>query len=328
MNSKTKKKTFRNIILGLLIVLGVSVLALQLVAANQVSKFLDRKKPAHIKLSYSDIDVNLLKGQIHLKEVTMGFFNRDSAIRHTDVKMQDLTLTGLSYWQFLTNNTIGAEELNLNNPEVNYYSQRRVKPEDKEPKGVVNLLKTIQLEKLSVVDGQFIMFKNGQDSLQIKAPKINISIYDLYTDPEQIKEKIPLAYGNYDFESSEIFVDLGLYEKLDVGQLKLNDKRVKIGSLNLVSKYNRQALSEVIQTERDYVDLRIPEITFKSIEFGFDKNRFFVSSGAGMIQNPKLTSYRDKLVEDNVEKQKLYGTLLRNLPIDLSIYDHSVNMVQ
>lgn len=319
MNSKTKKRTFRNTILGLLFVLGVSVLALHLVAANQVSKFLDRKLPAHIKLSYSEIDVNLLKGQIHLEEVTMGFFNRDSAIRHTDVKMQDLTLTGLSYWQFLTKNTIGAEELNLNKPEVNYYSQRRVNPEDKESKGVVNLLKTIQLEELSVVDGQFIMFKKGQDSLQVKAPKINISIYNLHTDSERIKQKIPLTYGNYDFESSEIFVDLGPYEKLEVGQFEMNDKKVKIGSLSLVSKYDRQALSKVIPTERDYVDLRIPEVTFKSIDFGFNKNRFFVSSESGMIQSPKLASYRDKLVADNVEKQKLYGTLLRNLPISLSI---------
>lgn len=313
------KKVFRNVLIALLLVTMVAGLIIQLSAKSQVSNFLNRKIPSHIKLSFDDIDVNVLSGKIQLHDISIDFFNRDTALSHTTAKMETLTLDGLGYWKFLMANTISADELNLKHPEVLYYSHKRVARKDTLSQGVVQLLKTIKLEKLSIDDGRFLMYKEGADSVQVMAPNINFSIYDLKTDSELIKEKIPLVYGNYTFNSSEIFVNLGPYEKLDVNQFELTKENLKIEKLNLISKYDKSELSKVLKTERDHIDLKIPEVNIRAIDFGFKKERFFVAAEFGSIQGPQLNTFRDKLVADNIEEQQLYGTLLRNLPIDIAI---------
>src|SRR5690606_10251228 len=113
--------------------------------------------------------------------------------------------------------------------------------------------------------------------------------------------------------------DLGPLLGLNAARLEVSDQNLLIGDLKLKTKYNRKELSKVIKTERDHLDLTIPEITFNGIDFGFHGERFFTTVEEGSISQADLKIFRDKMVPDDMRYKPLYSKLLRDLPIDLNI---------
>jgi len=315
---KTKKR-LRNALFVSATLLLVILFILQLRAAVAVENYLDRKLPSHIALKYDDIDVNVLRGKVELNDIDLNISNRDTAIAHTTAHIEKLSLDGFGYWNFWALNTISAKKLRLVGPQVKYFLQNRTKPKDTVHNGIVNLLKQIKLNKLVVENGYLIMYQEKPDSILVKAPKINFSVSDLETGPEIIREMMPLTYGDYDFDSRKIMVDLGSFEKLNISRINIKDDNLVVDSLVVLSKYNKKELSRKVVVERDHINLNIPQINFDSIGFGFDKRTFYLSSSLGTFKSPELALYRDKLVADDLSEKRLYAEILRKLPLKLNL---------
>ena len=62
-----------------------------------------------------------------------------------------------------------------------------------------------------------------------------------------------------------------------------------------------------------------------NMDFGFNKERFFLNSSSLALQKPKMEIYRDKLVQDDYEQKKLYSRMLSELPIDLNVSEVKIN---
>ncbi|MBC6998122.1 hypothetical protein [Cytophaga sp. FL35] len=317
MPSSLTKKIALYVLAGLV---SLTLLALGYVhvrAEDWVADFLQRKIPTHINLEYDHIQTNILNGSITITNVEMAIKDRDSLKLHTTIQLNSISLIDLEYGPFFLKDNIVVSQLDVDKPEVNYYISKDYPQKKKERQGVVSLLKTIEVEKLKVVEGVLTVHKN--DSTTLKAASINFEANHIQTSPEQIKKRIPVTYGSYDLDIREVFVDLGAYEKLTVKELKFHDGNVRVEDLTLASKYDRQKLSEFIPVERDYVNLKIPEIQLDSIEVSFIGDSLSVTTGNGKIINPIAEIYRDKLVKDDVSQKKLYSQMLRELPLYLHV---------
>ncbi|MFC4097531.1 hypothetical protein [Euzebyella saccharophila] len=315
-SSQTKKIT----IYALTGLVSLTLLALGYVhvkAEEWVADFLQRKIPAHINLEYDGIQTNIINGSITVTDVQMEIMDRDSLNLHTKIELNSISLVDLEYGPFFFKDKIVISQLDVEEPEVNYYISKDYSQPNEERQGVVSLLKTIEVEKLKVAEGAISIHK--KDSVTFRAAKVNFMANHIQTSPEQIKKRIPVIYGPYDLDLKEVFVDLGEYEKLTVKELKFHDGNVRVGDLTLASKYDRQKLSDFIPVERDYVSLKIPEITLDSIEVSFIGDSLSVATGNGKIIKPKAEIYRDKLVKDDVSQKKLYSQMLRELPIYLHV---------
>ena len=317
-----QKKLKSSLLISLVLILALSLAIITVVyfkAESMVVDFLDRKLPHHVQLEYESIDVNVFTGDVELKDITVQLLNRDSMLVHTKVEMEALALNGLSYWQFFVKKNIDVDRLNLERPIVEHYQSKVLPQQDKERQGVVQLLKTIEIEALNVVDGQLTLFQKEEDSMALEAKKINFSLMNAKTGPEQIKERIPITYGHYRFATENVFVDLGPYEQLQVGTIILDDGDAKVKDLNLRSKFSKAELSRKIRTERDHIVLNIPETTLDSIHVGFKNDTLSVSTGPGLITKPVAEIFRDKLTDDDMTHKKLYSKMLRELPIYIKV---------
>lgn len=304
------------------LLLAVAILAVviaQWMAKDAVANFLVRKLPPHVQLEYKMIDVNVLTGTVGLKDVVLDFYDRDSLLLNTKVKMNAISLEGLGYWDYLFHKKIKVQRLLLDAPAVRYYPYRILPQRENEPKGVVNLLKSIEVKKLSVKNGRLDLLQQGEDSIGVRVRDVNFYVTDARTGPELIAQKLPVDYGGYELHTDSVYVNLSPYEELEVSGVLWNRDHAKVTGLQLHSKYSKSELSTHLATERDHIDLRIPEVDLDSIRFGFERDTFYIATGAGTIHKPDLEIYRDKLVADDTTLKKLYSRSLRQLPIHIDV---------
>ena len=315
----TKNSVVRIFFLLVLVFTAVVIIA-QILAKSAVADFLERKLPHHVQLKYESMDANVLSGTIGLQDISLDFYDRDSILLNTKVTMDAISLEGLGYWNFLVNAKIDVQRLLLTRPEVRYYPYRVLpKKRDAEPMGVVQLLKAIEIEKLSVENGRLDILQQGEDSIALSVKNVNFSVDNARTGPELITKQVPVEYENYELNADSLYVDLGPYEKLDASTIFWNQAQAKVTGLQLHSKYTKDELSRHLTTERDHIALKIPEMDLDSIKFGFEKDTFFINTGAGIIRKPDLEMYRDKLIADDKTTKQLYSQSIRQLPIHINV---------
>jgi len=186
MSKKLTKKPIVQIVLVILTVFVVGIAIAQLMAKNAVSNFLIRKLPHHVQLNYNGMDVNVLNGTVSLKDITLDFYDRDSMLLNTSVRMDDIALEGLGYWDFLFHKKIDVKQLLLKRPQVRYYPYRLLPKKDAEPEGVVKLLKGIAIGKLSVENGRLDLLQQGEDSIALSVKDVNFFVLLITAIPRRL----------------------------------------------------------------------------------------------------------------------------------------------
>ncbi|WP_276167853.1 hypothetical protein [Zobellia alginiliquefaciens] len=318
MHASRTVKIILRIISVCLVLMAVIVLGCQLMAKKSIANYLDTKLPPHIQLDYKDIDVNVLMGTAKLHTIKLDIGKRDS-VRHTAVQIEALEVVGLGYWHFLVNNKVQVENLNIETPKFTHYLKEQQTDTAQEDNDHIALLKTIQIGKIKVSNGAITLLKRDSDSTAMKLDSVHIEIEDVKTDVELINSKIPVTYASLNFTGESLYVDLGAYEVLSIAKVDVNEGNLSVSDLKLKSKYNKTELSWHLHKEHDYINLEIPKVHFKAIDFGYKNEKLWVRTGPAKLTGPNLEMYRDKLLPDDWVRKKLYSKALRELPIQIEV---------
>lgn len=318
-----KKIILKTLALFLIFVIA-SLCLLQWRARYLVTDFLSRKIPSHISLSYSDMETNVLSGDIVLKDITLKISNRDTVWNHTFFEAKRLKINRIDYGQLFFNKTIQLESLALGEPVLKYYPFNYFPKEEHAEKGMVNLLKTIFVKKIHIEQGSFYLLKQGKDSIKMAVESYDFLLLEGKTGPKLITKKMPFSFKDYSLEVKGIFVDLGTYETIQASDILISPKRSRLNNVILVSKYDKQELSSHLTVERDFVDFRIPELEIRDLDFGFKSHQFMVRVLEIALNKPSLEMYRDKRLADDSRIKPLYSKLLRELPIYINVANLSI----
>ena len=316
---KSKKRLL--LYLGIPVVLVIiGVFILQWWARKELTNILDTKMPPNVHLNYEGLDLSIFSGKLKIKNIGLKIQNRDTASIRAQINVAAIALEGVSYWRFLMHRKIALGNAIISDPKMFYY------PPNKSPNHHINKdsiapnrINSFSLDHFEVRNGQFTLMHRGTDSIRLSALGIDFSMDNIKTDKDVIKDKIPIKYSSYSVAAQNIFVDVGPLLGLNAARLDIDKQNLRIEDLALRSKYSKEELSKVIKTERDHLDLTIPEVTFNGIDFGFHGERFFTTVEEGSISHADLKIFRDKMVPDDMRYKPLYSKTLRDLPIDLSI---------
>ena len=312
-------KIIFRVFLGLLIVAALLMLSVQLMAKKSIANFVETKLPSHMQLEYKLIDVNVLTGTAKFKTIDFRVRAVDSLKQVTRLQIGSLEVIGLGYWQFLFNKKIALKSLNIEKPILKSYLKEKQTDTSQTDSNKIGLLKQIYIDEINVANGDVTLLKSDNDSLAMKLDSVNIKIDHVTTNDSLINSKIPVAYGSLMFEGTSLYADLGPYESLKVGKVKVDEGDITISDLKIKSKYSKTKLSWHLHKERDYIDLQIPEVSFEHIDFGIIQKKLWVSTGTGKLKGATLEIFRDKLLPDDTERKKLYSEALRKLPIQLNV---------
>ncbi|WP_026809869.1 hypothetical protein [Arenibacter latericius] len=311
------KRIFRIVLIPILLLLGLFVI--QITVKSKLSKALVNELPEYIQLDYERLSVNVLMGSVSLHQIKLELYSQDTLLMHTDVKAETLNLEGFGYLDFFFSNDITVRELELVKPEIHYFPAKLASNKSATDKKEVALDRKLIIDNFNIIEGKYVQMQESADDKKLEVTSFDFSLNHVVVSRETLNQKIPFSYKEPVFKANQLFLDLGPYETLNTANVAFSKQKLILKDLFIGSKYSKEKLSEMLTTERDHVNLKIPEIQFSSLDFGYNNGKYFLYIDQGELQEPNLEIYRDKLVNDDLEYKKLYSRMLRELPFNLDV---------
>ncbi|MDX1463121.1 MAG: hypothetical protein R3359_08695 [Marinirhabdus sp.] len=318
-------KTLRITLITIGSIIGIFLIALvvgNLIVKNKIEKFVTDGLPDHISAHYADLDLHLITGTITFSNIAVSLQNMAEKSVHTQVETKKLVVEDFKYWDYLFNDQIHLETIQITNPKIDYYSHRYSPPADSTTTDTNNntsLKRSVLIDKLSLDHAKITMYDDSKDSTSLYVADIMVTIDSMYFDQETIKNRIPVTYTNYSASTDSIFLKVGAYEHLKTGPLQLKNRQLTVDSLRLATKYSIPQHTKMLEKERDHFDVSAERLAINNVDFGFKGKQFFSETSKIVLDRVDATFYRNKLVEDDNTEKPLYSKMLRDLPIALTV---------
>ncbi len=317
-----KKYKIASVLLGT----AVSVFVLFWVANWQVEKKIGQtlnQLPDHIKLSYSDLDVNVLFGNITLKSPKCEVFGKTTGEMISQVHIDNISIEDLSYWDYLFNKKISVERLLVQSPVVKYIKNDKVKQADFKGEIMGRITQNIEIGQVLLQKSDILVVRKEDDSLVFSSPDFNLKVDVLKFNQ---KENKSFEFDDFSIEVKSIKYALSKYDDLFVDSLSATKTSSFLKSVNIKTKFGKEALSEVINAERDHFNIHFKSVEILGQELKVLKDSTFgLKSKGAKINEPHFEIYRDKLVADDLKPKPLYSKMLRDLNFDLAIDTLKIN---
>ncbi|MGA9637445.1 DUF748 domain-containing protein [Flavobacterium sp.] len=268
-------------------------------------------------LKYSDIDVNVLLGTITLHNVLLKIKDKEAQQFHSYLNTESLQVVGIGYWDLLMNETLAIQKVVLTNPTFNNYPYKHIVSKKTQKNSQEKGLKLLSIEELAIINGRLNVMKKGQDSIKIALPSCDFSFFG--SNMELQSEDRAITYDHYVLKATKVILNNNDYSIIKIDDLSTNEGKLMITDFQIIPKYSKTELSKHLKKERDYINLKIPQINIEKPVFDWNKKRFGISVKWAQIVKPNLEIYRDKLIADDLTVKPLYSESLRNLTFDLYI---------
>ena len=312
-------------------IIGLLLLALiigNIVVKIKVEKFFTNGLPEHIAASYGNLDVHLITGTMTFSDISVSLQDTSKKAKHTHVKTEKLIVEDFKYWDYLFNNQIHLEAIQISKPDITYYKHKYQPNQNTTNSSTATnkpLQRTVLIDKFSIDNAKITMYDDTADSTFLYVPDIMVTVSGLYFDNETLQKRLPVTYKNYQASTDSIFIKVGAYEALKTGPLQLKNKKLTVDSIRLYTKYSIAKHTELLEKERDHFDVSVGSLSVNNIDFGFTDRQFFYKTSKIIFDKIDATIYRNKLVADDTREKPLYSKMLRELPIALTVDSLLIN---
>lgn len=292
---------------------------------NKVEHFISSRLTGTLTQSYENLSLNVFTGTLTFSEVSVAIKNKHEHQIHTQVDLEQLVITDISYWDYLINDEIHIENITLKEPLITYKEHYFKASKDTAKKPILKLFKPIKINEIGIENATLQIIEDIQNTTKLFTEKASVGITGIVISSESLQKRLPVTFESYNVNADSIFLKVNAFENLSATNVILKNKKATLEALHLKTKYSKTELSEKINKERDYFDVALKFLTIDGIDFGFTNRKFFAKSKQITLEEPTALIYRDKLVADDLTQKKLYSKALRDLPFHLTIEDVSIN---
>lgn len=317
----TQQKRKSLIIIGsIVIILIAGYFITQYVVKSKIENLLTDKLPDTIELSYKDLSLNLFKAKIELAHIHLTNKGKTVDEPNAIVHLEQLKINGFGYWNFLVNNMIEIDEVYFKKPEVIYYHNPIIPEEEYQVSQSNSFDKDVKIKSFKLENGRIKVLDSETDSLKLQTENLDLKLEQIVYNKNTKSNKTPIDLKNYDMTFTSFFAQMGEYENVTIKNAEVNNQLVTLTEVNMMTKYSRESLSEIIPVERDHYNLMIDSLSIKQpkLETTSNSKSHFLTEQIDFYQ-PVFKVYRDKLVADDPTIKPLYSKILRDLNFDLTV---------
>lgn len=294
------------------------------------SKFPDKLKIAvseksqgQYSLDFDNMSVSILKGSITLQNVKLNINTQayikqltpESSDHLIQVTVDQLNLSGISFFQYLTKEKVTLKEVFLNKPTIVLYQMRDTLKKDSIKKSLFDqlpdFLKGTKLSLLKVNDLSFSKRKYShlQDSVN-KLTGLSFSIEDIAIDSSAMQDSTVVWFSKdikINSQGLKYTLANGLYFlKIEKLNLSTKNKTVDIEAFKVIPLYKEIEFSHKLGKQGERYNILIPQINIKDLDFKrmeTEKSVFaqsvFLGNGQVLIfSNKKLPSEHKNAIRD------------------------------
>ncbi|WP_158975296.1 hypothetical protein [Cellulophaga sp. L1A9] len=296
--------------LGTIVLIVLLYSAAHFYVKNKIAHGLKEELTSTLQVEYEALSLSLLFNHLSLENITLA---HQSVLNTT--KIGSLSLNGFGYLEYLRHGTISVEHIKIDDVKAAFYT----KDSTETKKSKTSAFKEkIKVHNFQLTNANVRLIDRKTDSLQFSAEAITMSLQDVKVSSNTVQNKIPFTYSSYTLAANAIKTALGPYEDLYIDKFKL-DGAVVINGVELKTKYTKVALQKHISKERDWIYLKIPEVTLSKFDFTIEQDSFDVKIPSVVLKDLALEMYRNKLMPDDYSLKDMFGKTIRNLPFGLTI---------
>ncbi|HLT34139.1 MAG TPA: hypothetical protein VKZ98_10145 [Aquaticitalea sp.] len=311
---------------SLLVIVSVVVMAIVGVSIsnsilnNKIEGFLKDSLPATIKMTYERIEVNSATGSVVVIKPNITNLANATGRIIVKISMDSLVVNGLEYGDYLFHDKINIESVQFKRPSMLYYQDSSIKNDSDRYSKLPRLEREISIGRINIQSGQLSIRNSESDSLLLKTENFTANVMHVYLDSHTVKRQIPFVFQDYNVHFDNLKYQLSEYENIQLSTAKITQNASIFKTLKLYTKYSKQELTQMLVKERDHFGLEMDSLILKHQEFGYKNDSlFFFKADEVLFYHPKLDIYRNKLVHDDMSVKPMYGTMLRNLPFNLTL---------
>ena len=272
------------------------------------------------KIEYTSINANIWTGHVEVESPTILVSGETTNKTILDTKLKSIEINDVDYWDLLFNDKITIESLVIDELVAKYKHNSVVKNEDYHSSFLDKIKQIIHAEKITINKADILITDYDNDSLILSIPNFNFEVLDLKINPEVSKVKDKITYKDFKLNTKNLKWATNTYDDILINEIQLTNNNATIKDFKLQTKYSKSEYASILTKERDHFNVSIAELRLDNLNFGFASNdRFYFKSKKVYVNAPKAKIYRDKLVADDFSYKPLYGTMLRELGIDLGI---------
>ena len=309
------------IVLASILFLGiVGLFVADAIVKSKIENYLQNSLPESMDVTYSDIEVNVLKGSLLLVSPKIKNSGSTTKKLNAQLDMDSLLIDGFGSWDYVMHKKINIESIQFRQPHLTYYHNPGIDKKDYKYSKLEKLKQDITIDRINIQKGDLVVRNLDTDSLLLKTENFTANVMGLQLNEQTVKRRIPFLFQDYNVHFDNLFYQLSDYENLTVKSSKITKKESRFNELKLFTKYSKTELTKKISVERDHYDVGIKEIIIIDQDFGYKNDSlFFFSSPKVKLIEPHMTIYRNKLVADDNTIKPLYSSMLRSLNFDLTL---------
>lgn len=305
------KKIIRITVVAFLVFI-VALIGLHFFAKTKISNEIEDQAQKN-NITYKNLSINLLGGNISLDSLYFPF-------KENTIKAAKIQVKGVSYWTLLAKKDVKIDKVSIDQPVVQL--QEKEQAQERDSSETIDFDQKITLKEIEITNGSFLSEKENTISLEFE--KFDAKVFDLKTDKEQIQQNIPLQYGDYQIEGSGLTYLMNQLQTLKVDRYKIDEKDGTFKNFEILPNYTREKYVEVIPYEKDLMDISIDQITLKDYVLDLETENGKLTCSVLNLAHPKVSIYRDKLVEDDPNEKQMYSRMLRELDFKIGVDELNV----
>lgn len=306
--------------LTLLVLAIVGYFVADAVISSKLENFLKKELPETVSVNYESLDVNIWRGSVVMVQPRIINRGTHTSKTNAEIELDTLLVDGFGYWNYLVNNSIHIESVQLRSPKLIYNHNSSIPKNEYKYSALEKLKQEIKVGRFNIQNGELNIKDIETDSLLLHTSNLTANVMDIHLDNSSIKRRIPFNYGDYNLSFNDLFYTMGDYEHLKLVSAVITQDQAAFNQLKLVTKYSKEKLNQIISIERDHFDVSIPSLVLEAQEFGYKSDSiFYFKSPEVIFESPEMYIYRNKLLADDATRKSLYSKMLRSLKFDLTL---------
>ena len=316
MTSKNKK-WIKRLTVVILFFLALSVLS-NIYIKSKINAAIT-KLPGHVQLNYKGISVNSIAGNVSIEEPIIKVFNAHSKQLEVEAKGLGLKVRGASIWNYLVHKEIIIDQIKFEDFKINHINNKDSIVSTKPDFDLSHLGHDLSVDKISFENTEIKSQASNEDAI-FSLKNLNLDLLGFKLNQPSKDSIAPISVEGYDGYLNEFVFRSSPYEDMLIDTILIKGKQLIATKFQLKTRYSRRELSSLLKTERDHFDIVAESVVFDDLNMGMTASeRFFFSSQHVSISNPRIDVFRDKLVNDSYKIKPLYGKMLRDLKMEMSI---------
>lgn len=174
-------------------------------------------------------------------------------------------------------------------------------------------------KKLWIDNGNLKIQSKNSDSIKLSISKVNLELKNLETNTHQLKQKLPFSHNGITGTLDSLYADISPYESLLVANISLKEGILKTGMISILPKYSKIEFSNKVRYEREHIALQVLSAKAANMRWNTINDSLKLSSDELVLRKVEAFLHKNKRIADNTENTPLYGTMLKNLPVKLTI---------